>query len=227
MNIIPRSGWNAAPARSRYQIATPTRDLWLHHTASASIDVGIKGQWWDDVRGIQAFHQGPQRGWSDIAYSFLIGGGQAFEGRGAGITGGHTKGHNTTSHAICLVGDYSWMEPKAEDLEAIAQLVAHGINHGWWRGLTGAHRDASGQNTTCCGDLLAREIPNIRKRVDEILNPQEEDMTAAIIAAYITGGRTPDRIDFPEVCAWVAAVEAGDDLNKVTAYITWHVSENG
>ena len=38
------------------------------------------------LRGIQDFHMGPQRGWSDIAYSlFVCPHGDEFEGRGKGV----------------------------------------------------------------------------------------------------------------------------------------------
>jgi hypothetical protein len=114
------------------------------------------------------------RGWSDIAYSFLVGGGQIFEGRGVGIAGGHTAGRNSVSHAICLIGDYTWMVPKQEDLEAIAWLMAHGKERGWWRDLTGPHREAPGASTACCGTNLIACIPDLRRMAST--NPQEDPM---------------------------------------------------
>lgn len=166
MRIITRAEWGAAPAKHRTYIATPTPRLWLHHTAGA-LDAGGNGVWWDDVRGIQDFHMRPTskggRGWSDIAYSFLVGGGQIFEGRGVGIAGGHTAGDNSQSHAICLIGDYTWMTPKQADLEAIAWLMRHGRERGWWGDLTGPHRDAPGAATQCCGRNLIDKIPDLRR----------------------------------------------------------------
>lgn len=164
MEIVSREQWGAAPPRSVHQIDTPTPELWLHHSAGA-LDAGGNGVWWDDVRGIQRFHMAPEpegRGWSDIAYSFLVGGGQVFEGRGAGIAGGHTKGHNTISHAICLIGNYETMQPTEPDLQAIAALMRHGREKGWWGDLTGDHSAASGANTSCCGRNLRAQIPRLR-----------------------------------------------------------------
>jgi N-acetylmuramoyl-L-alanine amidase len=181
--LIARSEWGARPPRSTpTRITVPTPRLWLHHTAGA-LDAGGNGVWWDDVRGIQNFHL-DDRGWNDIAYSFLVGGGQAFEGRGAGVAGAHTEHDNSTSHAICLIGDYTWMTPTAADLEAIAQLVAHGHRAGWWPSqITGPHSAAPGNNTSCCGKNLAARIPDINRRAAEMLAdapPQEDDMTRRI-----------------------------------------------
>lgn len=188
MRIITRAEWGAAPAKHRTYIATPTPRLWLHHTAGA-LDAGGNGVWWDDVRGIQDFHMRPKsqggRGWSDIAYSFLVGGGQIFEGRGVGIAGGHTAGDNTLSHAICLIGDYTWMTPKQADLEAIAWLIAHGREHGWWGDLTGPHRDAPGAATQCCGRNLIDKIPDLRRMATTTrptpVAPQSEEDTTMVI----------------------------------------------
>lgn len=169
--IVPRAEWGAAaPTSPPRRIATPTLEVWLHHSAGA-LDAGGNGVWWDDMRGIQRFHQAPEpagRGWSDFAYSFGIGGGQVFEGRGFGIAGGHTKGRNGVSHGICLIGNYDHMVPTSEDLEAIAWLLAEGRRAGAWRELTGPHRDAPGAATSCCGRNLIDRIPELRRRAGAI-----------------------------------------------------------
>lgn len=188
MKIVTRAEWGAQRATSRTVIDTPTRRLWLHHSAGA-LDANGNGVWWDDVRGIQNFHMRPVsdggKGWSDIAYSFLVGGGQIFEGRGVGIAGGHTKGDNTGSHAICLIGDYSWMTPKQEDLQAIAWLMGHGKAQGWWGDLTGPHRDAPGASTACCGVNLIACIPDLHHIASaptpDPIQEDDEDMAKQIV----------------------------------------------
>ncbi len=172
MRIVTRVESGLLPARGRHVIPTPTPKLYLHHSAGA-LDLGGNGVWWDDVRGIQRFHM-DVRGWSDIAYSFVVGGGQIFEGRGAGIAGGHTQGQNTVSHAICLISDYETMTPQTRDVEAIIWLAAHGRKQGWWGELTGGHKDAPNANTACCGKHLHKLIPEIRRRAAA---PQEAPMT--------------------------------------------------
>lgn len=186
--IISRREWGAASPTSRYLIDTPTAEAWLHHSAGAR-DAGGNGVWWDDVRGIQRFHMTPTseggRGWSDVAYSFLVGGGQIFEGRGFGVAGGHTRGHNTISHAVCVIGDYEWMQPTDADLEAVAWLLRRGRELGAWGELTGAHRDASGASTACCGRNLIARIPDLRRMAATTDNEQEaDDMGDTIKALY-------------------------------------------
>lgn len=164
--IVSRADWGAAPPEYRNYIETPSSELWLHHTAGA-LDAGGNGVWWDDARAVQEFHMRPVadggRGWSDLAYSFLIGGGMIFEGRGVGVAGGHTKGRNFVSHAICLFGNYDVMRPTDEDLAATAWLIAHGRERGWWHDLTGAHTEAPGAATSCCGRHLIDRIPDLRR----------------------------------------------------------------
>src|SRR5690606_11673050 len=114
---------------------------------------------------------------SDIAYSFLVGGGLIFEGRGPGVAGGHTAGRNTISHALCLIGNYEVMEPTDADLDAIAWLTAHGLERGWWSApITGPHKDAPGASTACCGRHLIARIPDLRRMIAAGPTTTEDDM---------------------------------------------------
>jgi hypothetical protein len=112
------------------------------------------------------------RGWNDIAYSFLINHeGTIYEGRGAGIAGGHTAGHNTISHAVCLIGNFEIDRPTAAALASLVELGRHGHAEGWWReGFTGGHRDASGASTSCPGKFLYTQLATINQAI------QEDDM---------------------------------------------------
>jgi hypothetical protein len=114
------------------------------------------------MREIQRFHM-DTRGWSDIAYSFLVDDdGTVFEGRGAGVAGGHTQGHNTISHAICAMGNYEAQIPGELLLSAIRRLGAAGRDRGWWPGrFTGGHRDASGASTACPGSNLYAQLSTL------------------------------------------------------------------
>lgn len=164
--IQSRAVWGALPPVRKHRITTPTPELWLHHTAGSGSDETA-------MRQIQNFHMAPPpigRGWSDIAYSFLIDNDppdvDIFEGRGAGIAGGHTKGRNTVSHAICVIGNFTTHPPKDATLEAVIALAVHGFRQGWWRaGFSGGHRDAPGAATSCPGDALHRLIPTLNAEI--------------------------------------------------------------
>jgi hypothetical protein len=197
-----------APKYRNY-ISLPTPRLWLHHTAGSQ-DEGGNGWYDDDIRSIQNFHMGPQRGWSDIAYSFLADSkGECWTGRGAGVAGGHTKGDNSKSHAICAIGNYEVYEPKPAMLEGIAWLTAHGWLAGWWSTfITGPHRDAPGAATSCCGKHLIAKIPFLNDRAAQIIfqlvnpssapkNQEDETMIAEMIKAmYALARRTDKKPDY-------------------------------
>lgn len=154
IDIVSRDAWGARPARRRPTITTPTPELWLHHTAGDHS--GPRG-----MRAIQDFHM-DDRGWTDIAYSFVVDPASLaiYEGRGPGIAGGHTRGHNTISHAICVMGDFNNLRPTPELIKRIAELVAHGHDQGWWPDqLSGGHRDVA--STACPGSWLYDAIPAI------------------------------------------------------------------
>lgn len=199
--IQPRSVWGARPPRHRFTITTPTPKLYLHHSASSGSDE-------TSMRAIQNYHM-DVREWSDIAYSFLIDNDapdvDIFEGRGAGIAGGHTKGQNTVSHAICIIGNFSASAPKGLTLEALAWLVAHGHREGWWPDrITGGHRDAPGAETTCPGDALHRLIPTINERVQQILRG---DSSMAHPPASLNEWREQHSIpEIPDWAGWDAYV---------------------
>ncbi len=167
ITIVTRSEWGARPPKTTpRKIATPTPELWLHHSASQGEDER-------SVRAIQNYHMDVKK-WNDIAYSFLVDNDapdvDVFEGRGPGISGGHTLGHNTISHAICVLGNFNDDVPTDQALETIAQLVAHGYEEEWWPlGFTGGHRDTRGSNPgDCPGDNLYALIGYLNMRAVQI-----------------------------------------------------------
>ncbi len=157
LDIVPRAGWDARQPTSRRRIPLPTPEVFLHHSGAS--ESGAAG-----VRSIQNYHM-TARGYVDVAYSWLVDRDSCviYEGRGPGIDGGHTFGHNSTSHGICVMGNFDNIEPSDELLNTIALLVAHGHTQGWWPAqLTGGHRDV--KNTACPGQHLYDQIPTINAR---------------------------------------------------------------
>lgn len=179
MDIITRAEWGARPPKSTpVKIHTPTPELWLHHTASSGSGGAAR------VKQIQDFHMDVRR-WNDIAYSFLVDlSGDVYEGRGAGIRGGHTRNHNSISHAICVLGHYDMYNPTDAALTAVADLVRHGASEGWWPNqLTGGHRDASGASTSCPGKNLHKKIPGINKAaLEDELTPEQSQALDTLVA---------------------------------------------
>ncbi len=172
VTIVARNAWGArSPKNPLRSITVPTAELWLHHFA---------GRWHgaSGMRACQNFHM-DTNGWNDIAYSFCVDtDGVIYEGRGAGIAGGHTKGHNTISHAICLMGNFDVDELPRAMVRAVAALAAHGQSHGWWGDWTGGHREASGASTACPGKHGMAALPDIRALTAQYRGqPTQEDDT--------------------------------------------------
>jgi hypothetical protein len=121
------------------------------------------------IKAVQDYHMDRQ-GWSDIAYSFLLDpDGYLFEGRGVGVANGATKGHGTTSYAVCVMGDYNQQTPSASLLTNLALTAAWGYEQGYWPlGYTGGHRDYG--STSCPGGLLYSKIAEINETAKEIHN---------------------------------------------------------
>jgi N-acetylmuramoyl-L-alanine amidase len=158
---VHRPEWGAAaPTRRPTPIPTPTPNLWLHHSAGAGTNKAA-------VKAVQRLHM-QTRGWSDIAYSFLIGD-DIYEGRGVGWD--HLTSDPKRSHAICMLGNYDTGRVPAPIIDRTAWLVAHGLLAGWWvTGLTGGHKDIPGGNPSACpGRYGEAAIPVINAKAAEII----------------------------------------------------------
>jgi hypothetical protein len=166
IELVTKAEWGARPPDYRNSMPTPSPRFYDHHAAVESTDDA------QEVRAHQQFHM-DSRGWSDIAYNFLIPdpatGNLVYEGRGVGVQGGHTQGENTESHAFCILGNFEVDRPAATTLELAAKLMAAGIKEKWWNNNILGHRDAAGASTSCPGRYWYEKLPWLRSRVNQIL----------------------------------------------------------
>jgi len=163
--IVSRAGWGANPlATPASSIATPSPDLWLHHT-------GGSGHGAEYMRALQ--RGALAGGYVDLEYTFVVDNPTptVFESRGPGrntaATGGSTGGqsNNSRSHAICVMGNFENEQPSSALIDTLGDLVAQGARAGWWPAqITGPHRDAPGNATACCGRNLIARIGDINAR---------------------------------------------------------------
>ena len=198
MEYVRRSGWGAADPRGKpVPIPTPVRDLFLHH--SVTPDNGP-----ESVRAIQKFHQ-ETRGWADIAYSALYSPRHRvfFEGRGFGIAGAHTRNHNRTSHAVCVLGNYDVTRPPAHVIDDLAEFARwHGT--AWGPNQFQGHRDVGA--TACPGQHLYAMMRDINLRALDDMTPLSPP---------------------PEIPATLRLGDTGDDVKFLQAAIMPHDGKFG
>jgi hypothetical protein len=163
--IVTRASWGARFAAGFGAVALPVPEVWLHHTVMGrpAPDQAAEAA---EVRRVEAV--GQSRFGGGISYTFAVApSGRVYEGTGAGRRGAHTKGRNSTAHAIVLLGDYSTSPMTAAQEQAVADLLRHGKAKGWWlqARLNGGHRDAPGATTSCPGGAAHRRIAHVNALV--------------------------------------------------------------
>lgn len=177
MRIIPRNEWKARYGDGIGWTSLPVRELWLHHSVTIAPD--LIPPFSDDDQAIQTIDRiGAERfGWNyGFPYTFGVTPvGRIYAGHNINKQGAHTGGRNSFARAICLVGNYERDDPPDAMLHAVAWLVSHGFERGWWQHnrLTGGHRDVKA--TACPGIKAYRRIDDINRMAAEP-RPMEDDM---------------------------------------------------
>lgn len=195
--IIRRAQWGA-DERMRGNgpgLAPSAKMAFIHHTDNGNRY--SKSQSRALVRGIYRYHTS-NRGYSDIAYNFLIDRyGQIFEGRAGGITkpviGAHTKGFNAGTIGIALIGNFSNARPPSAMLTSLKRLVAWRLdiahiqpdglvslvsagNERYARGRVVRFRRISGHRnakpTACPGNSAYRLLDSVRRSAAVLGRPK-------------------------------------------------------
>lgn len=177
MAIYSRSDWSAANAKYRNSVSV-SKGLFIHHSA---------GPITQTPKQIQDYHM-QTKGWSDIAYSWLVDHkGNIYEGRGWGIAGGHTKGFNSTSHAICYIGNTETADATEAAKQSINLLIAE-YESKYGKGFILPHLEAAGAATACPGKGLFEWIKAGRPtKVDpklEIVPVNESEVSVLVEGFY-------------------------------------------
>ncbi|MED6289211.1 hypothetical protein CHARACLAT_000408 [Characodon lateralis] len=159
-NIVSRQEWGAAAPKQKESLEGPAKKVVIHHTALQSCKGLSEGK--DRLQSIQRLHM-KERHFDDIGYNFLIGGdGSVFEGRGWGVMGAHTKGHNHDSLGIALMGNFNNDSPSKEAILSVKQLLMSGVLEGFIEPqfVLYGHRDLGA--TECPGKNLYAALSKLR-----------------------------------------------------------------
>jgi hypothetical protein len=254
--IVTREEWGAAACgQPRFPATYGTvQAAFVHHTVNAN-DYGPQDSA-AIVRAICRYHRVTKR-WRDIGYNFLVDRfGTIFEGREGGIDqaviGAQAQGYNSVSTGVANIGTFTDVPQSADAMHAMAELLAwkltlHGapvegqvtvLSRGGDsnRYLAGTpvtferisgHRDAD--STTCPGDALFAQLPELRRLAAEIapeLPPPEAAPGAAVTLTVADptldypqpaqlGGRVVDAAGAPLAAATVS-IQIGANAGFVT-----------
>lgn len=155
--VVPAGEWRRQTWRPVPRI-NPTLEWWVHHGAAGTPDLAT-------LRSYERYHVSTL-GWRAPGYNWAItGDGTVYELRGWFAEGAHTSGRNRVSHAVLLVGD--WTRGRVPDamVESLAWLTREGARVGALvrPQISGGHRDAPGQSTTCPGAAGMDAIDRARR----------------------------------------------------------------
>ena len=179
MRIVRRDQWSERSPREPFVALRKRRvkGVVVHHGGVREAPAG--------VAAVLAFerHHMDERGWNAIAYNWLVDeAGVIYEGRGAGVVGGATRGWNSRTESICYTqwGGDALPQAAKKSIRWLVDDVAYRYGDGLW---VKAHRDFS--STTCPGDVLYRFVQEGCQL--SVGDPSAIDWNA--IAAFVNGLR--------------------------------------
>jgi uncharacterized protein YgiM (DUF1202 family) len=186
--IVTREAWNADESYrfdTYGEIWTPEYET-VHHVIIHHTDTPTYQDPLVAIRSIYYYHAVDQ-GWGDIGYNYLVDrNGRIYEGRygGQNVIGGHSYEYANGSSGICIIGDYQDVAESAASQAGLVTIVS-------WVGrdldpfgrqdfleapnlpVICAHRDVN--STTCPGNMLYYDIPEIRSLVAATLDAGDLD----------------------------------------------------
>ncbi|MBN0045955.1 peptidoglycan recognition protein [Streptomyces actuosus] len=133
--IVTRRGWGADERMREkgFVYSEKVGAAFVHHTVTGNNYRCSQAP--SVIRGIYRYHV-RSMGWRDIGYNFVVDKcGNIYEGRAGGVAkpvlGAHTRGFNTDSMGIAVLGTFTSTRPSSAAVKAIAGLTA------WKLGLYG------------------------------------------------------------------------------------------
>lgn len=157
MKVMYRGGWRPS-ARLSSPMRLPSRGVRLHHTVTALTADPAADQRAVERVGIQRFGMFP------YSWTYHMNARRFIQGAGNTL-GAHTRGHNSTTHGIALIGNFEHVHQLSDQAVAdLGEFIWHGGHQGWWAPvLLGGHRDLA--PTACPGISAHRRIPEIRAAI--------------------------------------------------------------
>lgn len=206
---VDRQSWGSISNTASRTVTNVTHMI-VHHSAgntnSADFAAVVRSYWTFHVTG---------NGWADIGYNWLVDpNGVIYQGRAfhedwlgnifMNVVGAHMGGGNSNTMGICIIGNYSILDPSTIAVDRLRTMLAWQANkfnidvlavRG--KAVSGntiqmhtiaGHRDGSA--TECPGFRVYRQLPEIRQRVNAHLNPP----SISDLRTFISAG-TPEEAE--------------------------------
>jgi len=169
IEILPRTSWNAAPARP-FKKHQPQR-ITIHHEGGRVLlptdDARVR------LKNIQTWCMGADRGWADIPYHFLIApDGKVYQGRDPLTVGETNTDYDPTGHLlISFLGNYNEQKLDEHLLNTLTQLIAQFCQEYNISPETIATHQDHCEHTNCPGEHIYAYFENgeIKNKVKELL----------------------------------------------------------
>lgn len=220
-SFVSRAQWGAAacPPRSAPAYGT-VKAVFVHHTVNTNDYTPAEAP--QIVLAICRYHRN-SNGWNDIGYQALVDRfGTLYEGRAGGldkaVVGAQAQGYNAESAGIASLGDHTTTPASSAALDGIARYVRwklplHGAPTAGGVTLTSAggplnrypsgapvpvervsgHRD--GDATSCPGEALYAQLPELRRRVGGVLPAVPGTALAASLTPTVIDHGASARLD--------------------------------
>ena len=164
-SVHGRAEWHAAAPSDEYEPQVPNRMTYHHSDGRYTTTLADSLR---EVKVIQDFHM-HGRGWTDIAYHYLIdAAGDIIEGRPELVVGAHAGNHewNLDNVGVCLLGTYN--PPKndpvtAQELDALVSVGRYLVARYHIDPNIKGHRDY--HSTDCPGDELYAKRAWLRQQI--------------------------------------------------------------
>src|SRR4051794_30228588 len=217
--IQPRTAWGAEDCVPREPpVFGDVQAAFVHHTVSANDYTPEEVP--SIILSICRYHRN-SNGWNDIGYNFLVDKfGTLWEGRAGGVdqavVGAQAQGYNSHSTGVAEIGTHTDVPATPATLDTFARLIQwklplHGAPTQGTVTLTSGggslnryksgtpvtferisgHRD--GDNTSCPGDALYAQLPDIRARVGNV-----QPTTPSQARTRLDVSLTPGSVVYPE-----------------------------
>ncbi len=172
----------------------------IHHTATANRPSDVPNA----IRSIYYYHA-VEQGWGDIGYNYLVDhNGRIYQGRygGQDVIGGHSYQFAIGSSGISTIGNFQTVDISDAAKSALVSIVAWvgrdldplGTADFWEAPdlpIISSHRDVNA--TTCPGDRLWNDLPELRQLVAQTL--EEGVLDTGLPAGIVPGDRVRVQTD--------------------------------